>query len=72
MSTERAIMAFAGLMVLLSLVLTVYVHANFIYFTAFIGANLFQSAFTGFCPVAILMRKLGMKSEAQLATSKMP
>ncbi len=72
MSTERAIMAFAGLMVLLSLVLTVYVHANFIYFTAFVGANLFQSAFTGFCPVAILMRKLGMKSEAQLATSKMP
>lgn len=65
MSTEKAIMAFAGFMVLLSLVLTAYVHPNFIWFTAFVGANLFQSAFTGFCPVAILMRKLGMKSEAE-------
>lgn len=66
MSTEKAIMAFAGLMVLLSLLLTIYVHPNFIWFTAFVGVNLFQSAFTGFCPVAYLMRKLGMKSEAEL------
>ncbi|MCL1091126.1 DUF2892 domain-containing protein [Shewanella profunda] len=67
MSLERSIMAFAGLMVLLSLVLTVYVHPNFIWLTAFVGANLFQSAFTGFCPAAMVLRKLGVKSEAEIA-----
>lgn len=46
--TERSIMAFAGFMVLLSLVLTAFVHHNFMWLTAFVGANLFQSAFTGF------------------------
>ncbi len=67
MSIERSIMAFAGLMVLLSLVLTAYVHHNFIWLTVFIGANLLQSAFTGFCPAAMVLRKLGVKSEAEIA-----
>ncbi|MGI2079021.1 YgaP family membrane protein [Shewanella putrefaciens] len=67
MSLERSIMAFAGLMVLLSLVLTAYVHHNFLWLTVFVGANLFQSAFTGFCPAAIVLRKLGVKSEAEIA-----
>jgi len=70
MSIERAIMAFAGMMVLLSLALTTLVHANFIWLTVFVGANLFQSAFTGFCPVAILMKKLGIKTEAEQALIK--
>ncbi|ABV36224.1 conserved hypothetical protein [Shewanella sediminis HAW-EB3] len=70
MSIERAIMAFAGMMVLLSLVLTTLVHANFIWLTVFVGVNLFQSAFTGFCPVAILMKKLGVKTEAEQALIK--
>jgi len=70
MSIERAIMAFAGMMVLLSLVLTTWVHANFIWLTVFVGVNLFQSAFTGFCPVAILMKKLGIKTEAEQALIK--
>lgn len=69
MSTERATMAFAGFMIMLSLLLTVYVHPNFIWFTAFVGANLFQSSFTGFCPASMIMRKLGMKTEAELAQS---
>ncbi|GIU27790.1 DUF2892 domain-containing protein [Shewanella sp. MBTL60-007] len=69
MSIERAIMAFAGFMVLLSIVLTVWINDNFIWLTVFVGANLFQSAYTGFCPAAIIMRKLGFKSEAQLATA---
>ncbi|GGI83426.1 YgaP family membrane protein [Shewanella gelidii] len=69
MSTERATMAFAGFMIMLSLILTVYVHPNFIWFTAFVGANLFQSSFTGFCPASMIMRKLGMKTEAELAQS---
>ena len=67
MSLERAIMAFAGFMVILSLILTATVSHNFIWLTAFVGANLFQSAFTGFCPAAMLMRRLGVKSEAELS-----
>lgn len=66
-SIERAIMAFAGFMVLLSIVLTATVSHYFIWLTVFVGANLFQSAFTGFCPAAIAMKKLGLKTEAQLA-----
>ncbi len=69
MSIERAIFAFAGFMVLLSLVLTALVSHHFIWLTVFVGANLFQSAFTGFCPAAIIMKKLGMKSEAEIARS---
>ncbi|MGI2261492.1 YgaP family membrane protein [Shewanella sp. GXUN23E] len=67
MSLERAIMAFAGFMVILSLILTATVSHNFIWLTAFVGANLFQSAFTGFCPAAMLMRRMGVKSEAELS-----
>ncbi|WP_196138164.1 DUF2892 domain-containing protein [Aliikangiella sp. G2MR2-5] len=68
MSVERAVLAFAGFMVLLSVVLTLVVHSMFIWFTAFIGANLFQSAFTGFCPAAIVMKKVfGLKSEKEQA-----
>ena len=69
MSIERAIMAFAGFMVLVSIALTVWINDNFIWLTVFVGANLFQSAYTGFCPAAIILRKLGFKSEAQLATA---
>lgn len=60
MSIDRAVLLFAGLMVLLSLLLTAYVHPAFVWFTAFIGANLIQSSFTGFCPAAMLFRKLGL------------
>lgn len=60
MSLDRAVMAFAGVMVLISLLLTHFVHPNFVWFTAFIGLNLFQSAFTGFCPAAMVMKKLGI------------
>ena len=69
MSLERAVAAFAGFMVLLSVVLTVFVHPNFVWFTVFVGANLFQQSFTGFCPAAIVMQKLGIKTEKQLATN---
>ena len=67
MSVERGVMAFAGFMVLLSVVLTAFVHPAFVWMTVFVGANLFQSAFTGFCPAAILMRRLGMQDERRLA-----
>lgn len=69
MSLERSIMAFAGFMVLLSLVLTYFVHPYFVWLTVFVGANLFQSAFTGFCPIGRLMHKLGIKSEREQVLS---
>ena len=48
-------------MVLFSVALTLWVSSNFIWFTAFIGVNMLQSAFTGFCPAASIFRKLGVK-----------
>jgi hypothetical protein len=62
MSSERAVLAFAGFMVIASLLLTHYVHPNFVWLTVFVGANLFQSAFTGFCPAGSFFQKLGFKS----------
>ncbi len=61
MTLDRAVMAFAGGMVLLSVLLTAYVSPYFLWFTVFIGVNLIQSAFTGFCPAAMVFRKLGLR-----------
>lgn len=61
MTVDRAVLAFAGAMVLVSLLLTVYVHPGFVWLTAFVGANLLQSSFTGFCPAAMIFRKLGVR-----------
>jgi len=65
MTIENAVFRFAGVMVLLSVALTMYVHSYFIWFTVFIGANLLQFSFTGFCPVALLFKKLGLKPAGQ-------
>jgi hypothetical protein len=62
MNVDRAVFAFAGLMILLSLVLTYYVSPYWLLFTGFVGVNMLQSAFTGFCPAAIIFRKLGLKA----------
>ncbi|SMX31533.1 YgaP family membrane protein [Actibacterium lipolyticum] len=67
MTLDRAVMLFAGIMILLSVVLTVYVSPLWMWFTVFIGANLIQSSFTGFCPAAIVFRKLGVKSGSAFA-----
>jgi hypothetical protein len=61
MSIDRAVLAFAGTVILLSLVLSQYHHAAWLWLTAFVGANLLQSAFTGFCPLAIILKRLGVK-----------
>jgi Protein of unknown function (DUF2892) len=61
MSLDRAVMLFAGVMVLFSVVLTAYVSPLFIWFTVFIGANLIQSSVTGFCPAALAFKALGVK-----------
>lgn len=62
MTIDRAVLALAGSMVLLSLLLAHFVSPLWLWLTAFVGANLLQSAFTGFCPAAILFRKLGLKA----------
>jgi hypothetical protein len=69
MSVERLIRIFAGSFVLLSLALGVkesplYVSSYFLWFTAFVGANLLQSGFTRFCPLEIMLKKLGVKEAA--------
>ena len=71
MSLEHAVEAFAGFMVLLSVVLTVFVHWAFVWLTVFVGVNLFQQSFTGFCPAAIVLKKaFQLKTEAEIATSE--
>ena len=65
MTVERAVFAFAGFMVLLSLILTHYVSPYFIWLTVFVGANLFQFAFTKFCPAAIVFKAMGLKTAGQ-------
>jgi hypothetical protein len=60
MSIERWVMRFAGALVLASLVLAHYVSPNWLWLTAFVGANLLQASFTGFCPLAIFLKKLGI------------
>lgn len=64
MSIDRIVLAFAGLVILVSLLLGLYVSHNWYWLTAFVGANLFQSAFSGFCPLALVLRKLGVQPGA--------
>jgi hypothetical protein len=61
MSIDRIVLAFAGLMVLASIGLSLTVSPYWLILGAFVGLNLFQSAFTGFCPLAIILRKFGAK-----------
>lgn len=61
MTIDRAVMAFAGTMILLSLVLSQVHTADWLWFTAFVGANLLQASFTGFCPLALMLKKLGLR-----------
>ncbi|OOY35831.1 YgaP family membrane protein [Solemya velum gill symbiont] len=69
MSIDRIVMAFAGTVVLISLALgasasPIFHNANWLWLTAFVGANILQSAFTGFCPLATILKKLGAKPGA--------
>lgn len=59
MSIDRIVLAAAGLFVFISVTLGVYHHPYWFFFTAFVGFNLFQSAFTGFCPLASILKKMG-------------
>ena len=62
MNIERTVMAVAGLFVLVSAILGYVHHPYWLFFTAFVGLNMFQAAFTGFCPMAIILKKLGKTS----------
>lgn len=64
MSIDRIVFAVAGAFILISVALAHLVSPYWLWFTVFVGANLFQSAFTGFCPLAMILKKLGRQSGA--------
>jgi len=61
MTVERALRLIAGAFVVASVLLGMYVHPYFYWFTAFVGVNLFQSAFSNWCPMMAILRKAGVK-----------
>ena len=70
MNIDRFVLGFAGTMVLVSVLLGINVNPNWFWLTGFVGANLLQSSFTGFCPLAIILAKSGVKSGCAFAASK--
>jgi len=64
MTIERIVLAVAGAFVLLSLALAHYYDPNWLWLAALVGANMLQSAFTGFCPLAIILKRLGRRPGA--------
>ncbi|WP_374444775.1 DUF2892 domain-containing protein [Stella sp.] len=64
MTIDRAVMMFAGFMVLASLALGLYVSPWWYLLTAFVGVNLIQASVTGFCPAAMVFRAIGVRSGA--------
>lgn len=61
MNVESALRMIAGAFVLASVLLGMHVHPGFYWFTAFVGLNLFQSAFTNWCPMMSILRRAGLK-----------
>lgn len=64
MTLDAAVLRFAGVVVLASLLLSIYVHPYWIGLTIFAGLNMLQASFTGFCPAAMVFRKLGVRPGA--------
>ena len=62
MNVDKAVFAFAGIVILASLALGYFVHEYWLLLTAFAGLNMFQAAFTGFCPAALIFKAFGAKS----------
>ena len=62
MNIDRAVLAFAGVMILASVALAHFLSPLWLWFTVFIGVNLLQASVTGFCPAAIVFRKLGVRA----------
>ena len=61
MNVDRIVLAFAGTVILVSLLLSQFHSVYWLWLTAFVGANLLQSAFTGFCPLANILKAMGKK-----------
>ena len=59
-SVEQWVFRIAGIFVLVSLLLAHFHHPYWLWFTAFVGANLVQASFTGFCPLAMILKKIGL------------
>ena len=72
MTLENAIRALAGAFVLLSVALGYFLHPGFLLFTAFVGLNLLQSAFTGFCPAETILKRLGVGAACSAHGAKAP
>lgn len=64
MELDRMVLAFAGSFILISLLLAYFFSPYWLWVTAFVGANLLQTAFTGFCPLAIILKAFGVKPGA--------
>ena len=69
MTIDRYVMAFAGGFIILSVLLAVFHSLYWLLFTVFVGFNLLQSAFTGFCPLAVVLRKLEIKNGVAFSQS---
>ncbi len=69
MTVERGLRLLAGVMVLLSLVLAYFFSHDWLWLTVFVGLNLFQSAFTNWCPAITILRALGLKQASRAAAS---
>ena len=63
MTIERALRLIAGAFVSASVLLGIFVHAGFLWFTLFVGVNLLQSGFTNWCPMMALLRRVGLADE---------
>ena len=62
MNIDRLVLTIAGSFILLSVLLSIFHSPYWLFFTAFVVANLLQASFTGFCPLAIMLKKAGVKS----------
>ena len=62
MSIDKVVLAFAGGVILGSVLLAINVSMSWLWLTTFVGVNLLQSAFTGFCPLAMILKKMGFKA----------
>lgn len=61
MTIDRWVMRFAGFVVVASLLLAHFAGPGWLWLTAFVGANLLQASFTGFCPLAMILKRLGLR-----------
>jgi len=61
MSIDRIVLAIAGFFIVASVALSHFHHPYWLFFTLFVGINLFQAAFTGFCPLAMILKVIGKK-----------